>query len=103
MATAGVSIASAVVEEEGMSAAVETAGDVIPPPIVDAADRQYTPATGVAEVAELMPQRVGAPLMVQVMPQRRVVALLTAVADRMAVVHRMEPAHRTEAANTTSR
>jgi hypothetical protein len=39
MATAGVSIASAVVEEEGTSAVVEMAVDVIPQPIVDAADR----------------------------------------------------------------
>jgi hypothetical protein len=39
MATAGVSIASAVVEEEGTSVAVETAGGVIPLPIVDVADR----------------------------------------------------------------
>ena len=78
MATAGVSIASAVVEEEGTSEAVETVVDIFPQPIVDVADRQYA-AAAVAR-----------------MPHRRAVAPLTAVADRMA-------ADRTVAANATSR
>src|SRR5580700_9823331 len=93
MATAGVSIASAVVEEEGTSAPVETAVDVIPQPIVDAADRQY--AAAATAVARMPQQRVVAPLTVRTMPQRRAVAPLTAAADRLA-------ANRMVAANTTS-
>ncbi|MGD0509015.1 MAG: hypothetical protein ABSA27_14530 [Terriglobales bacterium] len=41
MATAGAIIASAVGEEEDTSPAVETAVDVLMPPIVEAGHRQY--------------------------------------------------------------
>jgi hypothetical protein len=100
MATAGVSIVSAVVEEEGTLAAVETAAaDIIPQPIVDAADRQY--AAAAAAVGPMQRQRVAAPLMVRAMQRRRVVAPIMVAVDRM-VVDRMV-GDRMGAANTTSR
>jgi hypothetical protein len=96
MATAGVSIASAVEEGEGTSAAAETEVDIIPQPIVDVAERRYAAAAAV--VACMLQQRVGAPLMGRLTPQRRVGAPLTPEAADRTVA-----AHRTVAANTTSR
>jgi hypothetical protein len=94
MATAGVVIASAVVEEEVMSAAVETLVDVLMLPIVKAAHPQHVPAVAAARTVmhpcviptpqhrgeerltvRLIPQRrVGAHLIVPLMPQQGMVA-----------------------------
>ena len=71
---AGVNIASAAVEEEGMLASAETA-DAVMQPIADVVPQREA-------TAPTLQRRVAAHLMVPPMPQRRAVAPLTAP-DRM--------------------
>jgi hypothetical protein len=80
MATAGVIIASAMVEEEATAVAVETTVDAVMQPIVAVAHRWYAPAA-VAGPAVMPPQVAPAPLqrvaarpMVLPMLEQRVVA-----------------------------
>jgi hypothetical protein len=110
MATAGVIIASTVAEEEDTSPAVETAVNVLMPPIVEAGHRQY--ALGAADptvlrpyVPPMPPQHVVARPMVPLMPQQHVVVRLMApLMPQQHVVVRLTAAvaDRMVAANTTS-
>jgi hypothetical protein len=90
MATGGVSIASAVVEEEGTSAFAETADAVMQPiavvtqRIVDVGKRRRV------ATAPTLQQPVAAHLTVPPMPQRRVAGPLTA-ADRMVAASATSP------------
>jgi len=79
MATAGVVIASVMVEEEDTSPAVETVVDMLMPPIVDVGHQQALGAvagpTGVPpHVAPMVRQRMVAGPMVSPMARQRVVA-----------------------------
>jgi hypothetical protein len=88
MATAGVVIASVMVEEEDTSPAVETVVDMLMPPIVDVGHQQALgavagPTVVPPHVAPMARQRMVGP-MVPPMPRQRVVARpMVAVADRM--------------------
>jgi len=87
MATAGVSIVSAAVEEEDMSACAQAVADAVMHPIADVVRRRL----GAVTAAPTQPQPVVAPLMLRPMllrptPERRIAALLM-VADPTAVAN----------------
>jgi hypothetical protein len=77
MATVGVSIASAVVEEEGTSVSAQAAADALMHPIVEADHRWLGPVTA----APTRLQFVVASPMVRRMLGRRIAAFLTAAAS----------------------